>query len=112
MIKRGLLILLTILLIISGCSQQNNSVNSNPAVGNNIIISGFSFNHNELNIKVGDTVNWENQDTAAHTVVSTGLFESNGLKKGDKLSFAFDKAGEYNYNCGIHPSMKGKIIVE
>lgn len=111
MVKRGLLILLVIFLIISGCSQQNNSVNSNPAEGNNIVISGFSFNPSELNVKVGDTVTWEKQDSAVHTVVSHDLFESKVLNKGDKFSFTFDKKGKYNYNCGIHPSMKGKINV-
>ncbi|MEK6952507.1 MAG: cupredoxin family copper-binding protein [Nanoarchaeota archaeon] len=110
--KRGLLIVLISLLIITGCSQQNTGENSNSVEGNSIVISGFSFNPNELTVKVGDTVTWENQDSAVHTVVSTGLFESNVLNKGDKFSFTFDKAGEYNYNCGIHPSMRGKIIVK
>ena len=112
MVKNGLLILLISLLIISGCSQQNTNTNTNVALGNNIVISGFSFSPSELNVKVGDTVTWENQDSAVHTVVSTSLFESNVLNKGDKFSFTFAKPGEYSYNCGIHPSMKGKIIVK
>jgi len=109
MIKRGLFVVLLSLLIISGCSKQN--TNTNVAVGNNIVVSGFSFNPNELSVKIGDTITWENQDSAVHTVVSTSLFESEVLNKGEKFSFTFDKTGEYNYNCGIHPSMRGKIIV-
>jgi plastocyanin len=29
----------------------------------------------------------------------------------DKFSVTFDKPGEYTYFCGLHPYMKGKIIV-
>lgn len=40
-------------------------------------------------------------------------FESDRLNKGsDPFSFTFDVAGTYEYICGIHPSMHGKIIVE
>ncbi|MBI2499001.1 cupredoxin family copper-binding protein [Candidatus Woesearchaeota archaeon] len=109
MIKRGLFVVLISLLIISGCSKQN--INTGVSIGNNVVINGFSFNPNELSVKIGDTITWENQDSAVHTVVSNGLFESEVLNKGEKFSFTFDKAGEYNYNCGIHPSMRGKIIV-
>ena len=108
----GFLILLIFVVVISGCSQQKIDTKTNLAAGNNVVISGFSFNPNELSVKVGDTITWENQDSAVHTVVSNGLFESEILNKGDKFSFTFDKAGEYSYNCGIHPSMKGKIIVK
>jgi len=29
-----------------------------------------------------------------------------------KASLTIDKAGEYNYICGLHPSMKGVIQVK
>jgi len=32
--------------------------------------------------------------------------------RGQKASLTIDKAGEYNYICGLHPSMKGVIEVK
>ena len=37
---------------------------------------------------------------------------SDELEKKDTVSFTFDKKGTFNYHCGIHPSMKGTVIVE
>jgi plastocyanin len=47
-----------------------------------------------------------------HNVVGAGgLFRSKALDTNDKFSFTFDKSGEYAYFCGLHPFMKGKVIV-
>ena len=81
------------------------------ATGNEVTIENFTFNPAELQIKVGDTVTWTNMDSAPHTVLSDS-FQSDTLNNGDSFSFTFDKAGTYDYSCGIHPAMKGKIIVE
>ncbi len=75
-------------------------------------ISGFAFNPTPLEIKAGTTVTWQNEDSAAHTVVADdGSFSSNSLNQGDSFSFTFEKAGSFPYHCGIHTSMKGTITV-
>jgi plastocyanin len=75
-------------------------------------ISGFDFNPTPLEIKVGTTVTWQNEDSTAHTVVADdGSFSSNPLNKGDSFSFTFEKAGSFPYHCGIHTNMKGTITV-
>jgi plastocyanin len=33
------------------------------------------------------------------------------LDTGGKFSFIFDKAGAFEYFCGLHPHMKGKVVV-
>jgi plastocyanin len=82
------------------------------ASANDITIQGFAFNPASLTIKVGDTVKWTNQDTAAHTVVADdNSWGSGQLVQGSSFSFTFTKAGTYNYLCGVHPRMKGTIIV-
>ena len=80
--------------------------------GNNI--ENFSFNPSELKIKRGETVAWENKDFAAHTIVSDfgNELSSAALSKGKTYSHAFNAAGAFDYHCGVHPSMKAKIIVE
>jgi plastocyanin len=32
--------------------------------------------------------------------------------RGQRASITLDKPGEYNYICGLHPSMKGTIEVK
>ncbi len=76
-----------------------------------ILIQNFVFNPAVLNIKVGDTVIWQNKDAAPHQIKANS-FNSAVLSRGDTFKFSFDTAGAYNYICSIHPSMKGQIIVE
>ncbi len=80
-----------------------------------IVIQNFSFNPSPVTVKVGTTVTWDHQDTVPHQIVSdpSGAdFKSEILSKGDKYFFTFQKVGNYSYHCGIHPFMKGDIIVE
>ncbi len=76
-----------------------------------VIIKNFTFNPEVLRIKQGSQVTWENQDSVVHTIKSN-TFNSGDLGNGDKFSFSFASKGDFDYNCGIHPAMKGKIIVE
>ncbi len=71
-----------------------------------------------LNILVGETVSWNNADTAAHTVTSgssvdgpSGIFDSSLFMSGNIFEFTFDKAGTYPYFCIVHPWMTGEVIV-
>lgn len=72
-----------------------------------------------VEIGVGGTVTWTNDDTAAHTVTSgsvengpDGTFDSSIFMAGKTFEHTFDEAGEYNYFCIVHPWMTGKVIVE
>jgi len=75
-----------------------------------VAIENFSFNPASVEILTGDTVRWKNADSVTHTVRGP-TFESGELKKGDTYDFLFTDAGTYNYNCSIHPSMKGTVVV-
>jgi len=79
----------------------------------NVDISGFAFVPSTLTVSVGTTVTWTNNDSVSHTVTSNdNLFESGNLAKGATFSHTFNQKGTFNYHCSIHPSMTGKIIVE
>lgn len=81
---------------------------------NQVTIQNFSFSPQTLNIKVGTTVTWANEDSAAHTVISDndGPLKSNNLNKGESYSFTFNEAGEFAYHCSIHSSVQGKVVVQ
>jgi len=77
-----------------------------------VTIMNFAFDPPSLTIKVGTTVRWTNQDSAAHSVTSdTGVWDSGSIVEGAAYSRVFDTVGTFAYYCGIHPSMKGTIIV-
>jgi plastocyanin len=73
-------------------------------------IQNSAFNPASVKILTGDTVRWTNMDSIAHTVRGPS-FESKVLEKGDTYEFLFTDAGTYNYECSIHPSMKGTVVV-
>jgi plastocyanin len=80
-------------------------------VGNS---GGNSYNPNLIEIKVGDTVTWINNDSSPHTVTSSSNdsnFDSGVLRTGEAFSFTFDKEGQYSYFCTLHPSMVGTVVV-
>lgn len=78
---------------------------------NTITIQNFSFNPSTLTVKQGTKVTWSNQDSAIHDIKSD-TFNSQNLNRGNKFEFTFEDKGSFDYICGIHPTMTGKIVVE
>jgi plastocyanin len=79
---------------------------------------------NPLEVNVGDTVTWINDDFTTHTATSgdpgsgsTGIFGGSEDSpeiigpEGDTQSYTFDEAGEFPYYCTLHPSMVGTVVV-
>lgn len=71
-----------------------------------------------LQVKVGTTVVWVNDDNVLHTVQSqdldgnpTGVFNSNVLNTGERFAFKFEESGAYNYFCTLHPWRVGEVSV-
>jgi len=72
-----------------------------------------------VTIEVGDTVTWDNTDTAAHTATGgsaadgpSGVFDSSLIMAGGSYSYTADTAGTFDYFCMVHPWMEGTIIVD
>ena len=97
-------------------SQNAPNIPAKPSSTGNVVsvsIKDFKFVPADVNIKVGDTVVWTNEDSVAHTVESSdGTLKSDELSQGDNYKHTFTQAGAYNYKCGIHPSMKGSVTVQ
>jgi plastocyanin len=80
--------------------------------------SNACYSPADITINAGDTVEWINIDTAAHTVtagspadVQVEIFDSSLLMGGGTWSFTFDEAGSYDYFCMVHPWMTGSVSV-
>ena len=82
------------------------------AATHDVSIVGFAFVPPAVNIDVGDTVKWTNNDTPPHTSTSdTAVWDSGTLNNGDTFEFTFNTADTYPYHCDFHPSMVGTVIV-
>jgi amicyanin len=80
---------------------------------NVVTIDNFTFAAPELTVAIGTTVKWVNHDDIPHNVVDKNkAFRSKALDTDDSYSFTFASAGTYDYFCGLHPHMRGKIIVK
>jgi len=71
-----------------------------------------------VNVNIGETVTWSNDDTAAHTVTSgspadgvDGIFDSSLFAAGTTFSHTFEEEGTFNYFCMVHPWMVGVVMV-
>ncbi len=71
------------------------------------------YSENVLEVNVGTTVTWTNEDTVIHTVTAEdGSFDSGFLREGDTWSYTFQEPGEFEYLCTPHPWMRAKVIVQ
>ncbi len=100
----------------SGNSVQQTTATSIPSNSTVVRIvanaASNSFSPNPVEVKVGETVTWINDDSGRHTVTSKdGVFNSELMGKGQSFSYTFDKAGEYPYFCEPHPNMVGTVVV-
>jgi plastocyanin len=78
-----------------------------------VTIDNFTFAPKELTVAVGTTVKWVNHDDIPHSVVEKNTaFRSKALDTDDAYSYTFASAGSFDYFCGLHPHMVGKIIVK
>jgi plastocyanin len=80
---------------------------------NVITIDNFTFSPKELTVPVGTTVKWVNHDDIPHLIVEKKTsFRSKALDTDDSYSYTFTSAGDFDYFCGLHPHMVGKVIVK
>jgi len=80
-----------------------------------VTIKKFKFIPEVLEITKGQKVRWTNREKRQYHTVwfeKYGEEESEWLFPEDFFEKTFDKTGEFEYRCGPHPEMIGKIIVK
>jgi plastocyanin len=66
----------------------------------------------EASAKVGDTIEWINQDVFAHTATArNGDFDVTIAPK-KTVTLVLQKAGTVDYYCRFHPNMKAVLKIE
>ncbi len=74
-----------------------------------------AFSVKALDIHVGDTVSFPNQDPFFHNVFSLSeakSFDLGSYKKGETKKIVFDKPGKVEVECAIHPKMHMVINIK
>ncbi len=75
-------------------------------------IASFAFLPAKISASVGKALTFFNGDDTPHQISVANGPRTAVFLRGQKASLTFDKAGEYSYICGLHPSMKGVIEVK
>lgn len=76
-------------------------------------IIGFQFSPAKIAATAGKPLRFLNADDSPHFIVVQGApHKTEVLLRGQTGAITFDKAGAYNYICGLHPAMKGTIEVK
>jgi plastocyanin len=74
------------------------------------------FKPEAATVKAGQSLRFNNDDNVAHNVTvkgPDGVSKNIGLQKvGDHTDVAFDKAGDHEVRCAIHPKMKMTVKVQ
>jgi plastocyanin len=76
-------------------------------------IVNFAFKPGTLTVSKGTKVEFENESNTTHTATRNGGgFDSKRLGPGKQFAVRFNQTGTFLYHCKIHPTMKGKIVVQ
>jgi plastocyanin len=100
-----------ILFFILGILARGATADGNANI---VTIKDFSFNPQEITIKRGETIRWENQEKRQYHSV---WFEALGEEQPDyffpeeSYERSFDTSGTFPYRCGPHPRMTGVVHV-
>jgi plastocyanin len=75
-------------------------------------IDDFAFVPGNLEVPVGATVTWTNEDSAPHDATARGgEWETDRLSEDESDTFTFPRAATYDYYCSIHPNMRARLTV-
>lgn len=96
-----------------GTNSTSSSGENPPAIAATIHIADGKFEPREIDIEVGGSVMWINDDVASHDVkfVAPNKLHSGAIKPAGSWSQTFTSAGNYDYFCDFHNSMKGSVVV-
>jgi plastocyanin len=102
-------------------SQAQTSTSQNKSVFNvtQVYMRNDAFTPAHIEVLLGATVTWTNQDTVPHNVTLTPAvltasnnWESGLIYPGQSFSYTFTSRGSFQYYCQEHPSeMIGTVLV-
>jgi len=114
-------VMASLIALTSACGSDSNptpqpSPNLGPGIDATVRIKGSSFSPNPLQLRVGQTVNWLNEDSIEHTATLPGVYDTGKIsptsahgENGDQ--YTFRTAGTFTFRCMLHQEA-GTIVVQ
>lgn len=102
---------LLLALTFAACSQAASTV---PVATDHVDLPrSYRFAPETITVPVGTTVTWTNNDNFTHSVrLLDPEAEPLMMKPGEQVTYVFDRAGSYRYDCSLHPKdMNGSVLV-
>jgi plastocyanin len=101
----------------TGTTGGEGGGNSVSIVPGSASLTDTAFQPNPVQVSVGSTVTWTNNDAQPHTATSgqnatpDGTFDSEIMAPQATFEHTFTEAGEFPYFCLLHPNMVGTVSV-
>jgi len=115
--RRRWLLLTTLLLpCVGACADTSTAAPETTTVAATgpsvaVGVADFKFSSPDVQVPVGGSVVWSNNDTQPHTATSAGVFDAGAIEPGSSATVAFPTAGTFTYICSFHPFMTGTVTV-
>ena len=80
-----------------------------------VTIYKYKFTPQEITVAPGDTIRWVNKEKRQYHSVwfkESGEEEPQYFFPDETYEKSFSDVGEFNYICGPHPEMTGKVFVK
>jgi plastocyanin len=77
-----------------------------------IVMENLVISPTEASTKVGDTIEWTNNDFVVHTATARNGDFDVMLPPNKTVTYVLKKAGAIDYYCRFHPNMKATLKVE
>ncbi len=113
--RKGIIVSVLLAILVTSFVQ----IPASGGTAHTVHLDDKQFSPAQITIKVGDTVEWINDESITHEVTIQGVTggDSPDLFLNDNWDFTFDTVGTYKYRCVYHSpnfdtGMVGKVIVE
>jgi plastocyanin len=97
---------------LASCAQSGQAADRPQPKTHTVIMEGMVFRPNVITIAAGDTVVWINKDFVPHTATSSAAgFDSTIVAANKSWRYTFERTGDFDYICSLHPTMTAALHV-
>ncbi len=109
--SRRLWVLLVIGAAISAAPVASSAAKARAPATYTVVVAQMKFGPAPKSMRVGDRVEWVNNDIFLHSATAADKSFDVELKPHAHVLTTFKKPGAYPFACRYHPGMKGVIVV-
>lgn len=108
----GAMLLTAFLVVGSADSLEPDDVESGTE-NRTVRIASMQFEPAELVVKRGSRIVWINDDLFPHTATAMDeAFDSGSIAASSSWTYVATQPGTHAYVCALHPTMKGRLVVQ